>query len=261
MTHQGTPKMLYFNASLPSGRWDRFLPKILHVIGTPEKYDEAVAATPYLLATKARCATCARCAPHPVPAAAPVSAATVSSVLLPPRSERSMHYVPVYLFKMSSHQIARSLLDEVVNATADALALQNDEDEMISGTVLHHLRHCEARTPPPYYAPASSYKGSFDWMLRRFKGGDVARRFVEQHQQLLPNETKLGAGRLPVDAGPARPVTRQRAAAKWRPALPKARQPRPISQHAAPGAGRGGAPLECDRPAAHVAPRQPCKRQ
>jgi len=38
--------------------------------------------------------------------------------------------------------------------------------------------------------PASSYKGSFDWMLRRFKGGDVARRFVEQ--QLLPNETKLG---------------------------------------------------------------------
>ena len=36
-THRGIPKPLYFNESVATGRWDRFMDKIVHIIGDEEK--------------------------------------------------------------------------------------------------------------------------------------------------------------------------------------------------------------------------------
>ena len=159
VTHQGLSKVLYFNSSLASGRWDKFMPKILHVIGTPSRISEAVQATPYLQLLRAKCARCLQ--------------------------DRAMHFFPVHMMKTSTHPLVA-----VLRNTPDALALQNDEDEMVSGHVLHHLRHCEAKAMPPFYAPASSYRNSLDWMMVRSKGADVAQRFVQQ--RLVPNGTMIG---------------------------------------------------------------------
>ena len=61
-----------------------------------------------------------------------------------------------------------------------AQATQNDGDEIITGDVLRHLRHCELRGNLPVYAPCTAFKLSFDWPQRlslgveRSRGGRAA---------------------------------------------------------------------------------------
>ena len=127
VTQQGTRKPLYFNRSLSTGRWDAFLPKILHVIGGGSELAAAVRLTT---------STCshsglARCKSDP----------RAWSV------EESMRRIPVGELNRSSTPLARRL-----RSSAEALALQNDVDEIPSAATLHHLANCEARLNPPYCA-------------------------------------------------------------------------------------------------------------
>ena len=69
--------------------------------------------------------------------------------------ENSMRYKPIDLLKASSDPLARVVRD----APLDAVALQNDGDELATGLALAHLRFCEPIAAPPYYMPATMCKG------------------------------------------------------------------------------------------------------
>ncbi len=47
------------------------------------------------------------------------------------------------------------------------MVIQNDGDEMMTGPAALHITRCEARAPPPYYAPCSSYKLNTEWVQVR----------------------------------------------------------------------------------------------
>ena len=47
------------------------------------------------------------------------------------------------------------------------MVIQNDGDEMMTGPAALHITRREARAPPPYYAPCSSYKLNTEWVQVR----------------------------------------------------------------------------------------------
>ena len=69
----------------------------------------------------------------------------------------TLHFrTTIRLLRKSSHPLARAVLA----AGPEAVALQNDGDELTSLAALTHLRHCETRQPPPFSMPATQYKGN-----------------------------------------------------------------------------------------------------
>lgn len=73
--------------------------------------------------------------------------------------ERDMRRSPVHLFSRSRDPRAMRL-----RTLRTALALQNDGDEILSAAAAAHIRACEPRTPPPWYAPCTGYKLSVEWV-------------------------------------------------------------------------------------------------
>ncbi len=123
---QGVPKPLYLNASMASGRWDRFKAKVLHLIASRKdlagaKRDSAVSGQRGI--------------------------------------EADMREAPVAAFAASTDPRVVA-----IRTNPDTLVIQNDGDEMMTGPAALHLTRCAPRVPPPYYAPCTSYKLNTEWV-------------------------------------------------------------------------------------------------
>jgi hypothetical protein len=123
---QGVPKPLYLDASMASGRWDAFKDKILHVIGDVE-----------------------------VLGGAPRESAMAGQRGI----EGDMRVAPLAAFAASKDPRVVPLRNN-----PSTLVIQNDGDEMMTGPAALHITRCEARAPPPYYAPCTSYKLNTEWV-------------------------------------------------------------------------------------------------
>lgn len=123
---QGVPKPLYLNASMASGRWDAFKDKILHVIGDVE-----------------------------VLGGVPRESAMAGQRGI----EGDMRVAPLAAFAASQDPRVVPLRNN-----PSTMVVQNDGDEMMTGPAALHITRCEARAPPPYYAPCTSYKVNTEWV-------------------------------------------------------------------------------------------------
>ena len=73
--------------------------------------------------------------------------------------EKHMRVAPLAAFAASQDPRVVPLRDDPTT-----LVIQNDGDEMITGPTALHITRCEAWTPPPYYAPCTSYKLNTEWV-------------------------------------------------------------------------------------------------
>lgn len=141
LTQRGVPKPLYVQPLLAT-RFAPFADKILHVVGTAAQLAGAKAKT-----SCAKGASWKQCA---------------STWEL----EFSMRRLPVAAFRASMLPSVARLRD----AAGSVLALQNDADEIVSARALRHLRHCEPRTAPPYFAPAALSSFSYGLLMEQSRG-------------------------------------------------------------------------------------------
>ena len=153
-THFGDCKPLYLRESMArTSRWDQFKSKILHLVGTEEMLKAARLNT---LEATAR-------------------------GKLGWEIEHQMRHDPLKLIKQSDHPLAKRLIEQALSA--DALAMQNDGDEMSTARALMHMKMCEMRGPPPFYMPAIGFKGGaryftttkdMGWLSAKWKRAGVA---------------------------------------------------------------------------------------
>ena len=135
-THRGDAKPCFLNISMArTDRWTQFRPKILHLMDTEAGLRAARRST-----------------------LRDIRAGKQGWDL-----EHSMRERPVQLLKSSYDSLAMKVRGHFFDR--DAVALQNDGDEIASGAALMHLKRCEASREPPYLLPATGLKGGLRFVL------------------------------------------------------------------------------------------------
>jgi len=144
--------------------------------------------------------------------------AVVKVVVDAKERQESMHsdavYAMPYFFNrdivrrfanVSSHPLKEALDLHLSNGGA-AFGIQNDGDEIISGAVLQHLKHCSIRPQVvQIYTPCTSYKSNFNWLQHTHDMTCFTYAQGDDSGQRCRNET------FPLARGPACLASRRNA--------------------------------------------------
>ncbi|KAA8498290.1 hypothetical protein FVE85_5875 [Porphyridium purpureum] len=97
--------------------------------------------------------------------------------------EKAPRYLSIAKLKVSEHPLARKIVTAGNTSANMAFAIQNDEDEIVLGHALKHLKHCELRSYETVAILPIQFKLNFEWHERsRMQDGvdTILRRVVRK---------------------------------------------------------------------------------